>query len=67
MLYILFDTEAEAREYSHAEAVKRGHGLDGHTIQYWWAWRETSNGKWAVQCPEGTDSPEFNEVNEDDN
>jgi hypothetical protein len=55
MLYILFDTEQEAKDYSHAEAIARGHGLAEHTIQYWLAWRETIDGRWAVQCPDGSE------------
>lgn len=66
MKYLIFITEVDAKAYSHTEAVKCGYGKPGDTIQYWWAWRETVDEKWAVECPEGTDSPEFNEVNEDE-
>ena len=55
MKYLIFNTEAEARAYSHAEAVKCGYGKTNDTIQYWWAWRETIDGKWAVQCHDGTE------------
>jgi len=55
MDYLIFDTEQEAMAYSHAEAVRHGHGKLNSTIQYWWAWRETVDGKWAVQCPDGTE------------
>lgn len=63
MMYLIFDTEAEAKEYSHNEAVKRGHGKPNNTVQYWWIWRETIDGKWAVQCPEGTKTPTLKEYN----
>ena len=54
MAYMMFDTEQEAKDYSHAEAIRRGFGRDGDICQYWWAWRETIDGKWAVQCPDGS-------------
>ena len=56
MDYKIFDTEAEAMEYSHEAALASGHGNVGDTIQYWYSWRETANGKWAVQCPDGTEA-----------
>lgn len=65
MMYLIFDTEAEAKEYSHNEAVKRGHGKPTSTLQYWWIWLMTIDNKWAVQCPEGDASPIFPEVTSD--
>ena len=57
-MYKIFSTEQEAKDYSHTEAIAHGHGLPKHTIQYWWAWRETIDGKWAVECPDGdTEEP----------
>lgn len=54
----MFETETDAMAYSHAEAIKRGCGA-GNVTQYWYSWKETANGKWAVQCPDGTETPEF--------
>lgn len=62
MKWIIFVTEDEAYEYSHAEAVRYGHGMPGDTIQYWWEIRQCADGRWAVQCPEGTEEAEFEEV-----
>ncbi len=65
MGYKIFDTEPEARQYSHAEALSRGHGMKASIIQYWWEWRETIDGKWAVQCPDGTEAePEWKTMEE---
>lgn len=64
-MYSLFKTEEDAKQYSHNEAVKRGHGKPNNTVQYWWIWRKTKDGKWAVQCPEGTVEPEFEEIQND--
>lgn len=61
-MYLIFDTELEAIEYSHAKAIEMGFGKTGDICQYWYGWRETTNGKWAMQCPEGTEQePEWRE------
>lgn len=65
MNYKLFDTEAKAQEYSHAKAVVMGLGQEGDICQYWYGWRQTKDGKWAVQCPEGNEEPEFEEAEND--
>jgi hypothetical protein len=62
MQYKVFNTEQEAKSYSHAEAVLRGVGQAEHTCQYWWLIRQTKEGNWAVQCPEGTEEPEFEDI-----
>lgn len=36
MYYRLFDSEEEAKEYSHQEALNRG--CDGVHTKYWWGW-----------------------------
>ena len=60
MKYLIFDTEAEAMEYSHNEAIQKGLGKDTDICQYWYNWKETVDGKWAIQCPEGTETePEW--------
>lgn len=56
MKWLVFDTEDEAAEYSHGEAIFYKRGGAGMVIQYWYSWRETANGKWAVQCPDGTEA-----------
>lgn len=63
-MYKLFDTELDAIEYSHNIAIQYGHGLPESTIQYWYAWRRTADGLWAVQCPEGTEPEPTWEVTE---
>lgn len=55
-LFRIFDTEADALAFSHDEAVKMGLGKEGDICQYWYDHRQTANGKWAVQCPEGTET-----------
>lgn len=62
MGYRIFNTEAQAKAFSHAEAVNKGRGREIDTIQYWYSWRETIDNKWAVECPEGSDNPIFPEV-----
>jgi len=64
MEWLVFDTEQEAIDYSHSVALEHGHGKPENTIQYWWIWKQTIDNKWAVQCPEGTETPEFGETNE---
>ena len=64
MKWLVFETEQEAIDYSHNVAVRHGHGKPENTIQYWWAWKQTVDNKWAVQCPEGTETPEIGEINE---
>lgn len=64
MKWMIFETETEARAYSHEEAVRRGKGKDDDIIQYWWTVKKTAIGKWAVCCPEGTEEPEFEEQDE---
>ena len=61
MKYLIFDTEQGAMNYSHQKATEHGRGSIGDTIQYWYGWQETIDGKWAVQCPEGTEQPELKE------
>lgn len=64
-MYKIFETEQEAIEYSHSIAIQHGHGKPENTIQYWYAWKETIDGKWAVQCPDGTyDEPEWKAIEE---
>ena len=55
MKWKIFDTEAEARAYSHFEAKRRGFGTPDDVCQYWWTVIETDTGEWAVLCPEGTE------------
>jgi len=50
MDYKIFDTAEEAKQYKH----------DGKYNK-----RETIDGKWAVQCPEGTETPEFPEIQDE--
>lgn len=54
-MYLIFDTETQARNFSHAAAVSRGLGGEDDVCQYWYQWRETIDGRWAVQCPEGNE------------
>jgi len=64
MRYRMFETEAEAMEHSHAKAIEMGCGRANDITQYWYSWKETANGKWAVQCPEGTETePVWKEEN----
>lgn len=65
-MYLIFDTEQQAMEYSHDIAIEHGHGMPQHTIQYWYAWRKTIDGKWAVQCPEGIEPEPVWEVVEEE-
>ena len=59
-MYKIFETELEAMDFSHSVAIIHGLGKAGDTCQYWYAWRQTANNKWAVQCPEGTyDEPKW--------
>lgn len=64
-MYKIFCTEAEAMQYSHQIAIEHGRGKATDVIQYWYGWRETTDGKWAVRCPEGTETPEFLEVTDE--
>lgn len=60
MGYKIYFTLLEAKTYSHNEAVARKRGQVGQTIQYWWSWRETIDGRWAVNCDTGTEpEPEW--------
>lgn len=60
--YLVFDTEQEAMAYSHDKAVAMRCGTGSHPVQYWYSWVRTIDGKWAIQCPEGTEEPEFEEA-----
>lgn len=51
MKYLIYNTESEARERSLQEALSRG-ASPSTVTQYWWAWRETSDGKWALCVPD---------------
>lgn len=62
MMWLIFNTKAEAYEYSHMAAIEHNRGRSTDTIQYWWLVRKTANGKWAVQCPDGNQEPIFEEV-----
>lgn len=64
MDWLVLETEEEAKAHSNAKAVEMGSGKPSDIIQYWYIWRETADGKWAVQCPEGNEEPEFEEVEE---
>jgi len=55
MGYKVFATEREACDYSHAKAIEMGLGKVDDICQYWYEWKETADGKWAIQCPEGTE------------
>lgn len=64
MKWVIFETEAEAYAYSHAEALRCGHGMPGNTIQYWWEIRQCADGRWAVKCPDGMEAePVWKEEN----
>ena len=67
MKWLVFDTEHEARGYSHQEAINKGVGNPDDVCQYWWEVRETTTGKWAVHCPEGTNVPSLKEFTNDEN
>lgn len=51
MKYLIYNTVSEARERSLQEALSRG-ASPSTVTQYWWSWRETSDGKWALCIPE---------------
>lgn len=51
MKYLIYNTEAEARERSLQEALNRG-ASPSTVTQYWWSWRETSGGQWALLIPD---------------
>ena len=64
-MYKIFETKLEAMEYSHSIAIGYGHGKPENTLQYWYAWKETIDGKWAVECPEGAEpEPEWKVIEE---
>lgn len=67
MLYRIFETEELAKEYS--QAIAYDNGCNEHTsTQYWYSWRETADGRWAVQCPDGTETePVWKEENNEAN
>lgn len=51
MYYRLFDSEEEAKEYSHQEALNRG--CDGVYTKYWWGWIvHPETGEAALQASE---------------
>jgi len=60
--YIIFDTLIESQAYSNQKAISMGTGQPSDVIQYWHIIRETKDGKWAVQCPDGTEEPEFEDM-----
>lgn len=61
MRWIVFDSKEMADAFSHLEAIIRGLGKQGDICQYWWIVKPTKDGKWAVQCPQGSAEPEFEE------
>ena len=50
MKYLIFETEMSAQTRSAQEAVNRGSD-DTDVTQYWWVWRETVEGEWALCIP----------------
>ena len=51
MKYLIYNTEAEARERSLQEALNRG-ASPSTVTRYWWSWRETLSGQWALMIPD---------------
>jgi len=54
-MYKIFDTQEEALSFSHEKAVSMGNGNPNNGFEYWYAIRKTIDGKWAIECPEGTE------------
>ena len=50
MRYATFDTEAAAKAASAAEALDWG--CNPATTRYWLTWRQCSEGKWHLICPD---------------
>lgn len=51
MKYLIYETESEAKNRSAQEAERRGVSAINVT-RYWWAWRETLDGKRALCVPD---------------
>jgi hypothetical protein len=51
MKYLIFETETGAKTRSAQEYLNRG-GIGSDVTKYWWCWRETAAGTWALCIPE---------------
>lgn len=55
MKYLIYNTEAEARERSLQGALTRG-ASPSTVTRYWWSWRETASNQWALCIPDSDTS-----------
>jgi hypothetical protein len=51
MKYLIFETELGAKTRSAQEYLNRG-GIASDVTKYWWSWRETLAGAWALFIPD---------------
>lgn len=51
MKYLIYNTEAEARERSLQETLSRG-ASPSTVTRYWWTWSETASNQWALRIPD---------------
>ena len=51
MKYLIFEAELGAKARSAQEAVNRGSN-NTNVTRYWWSWRDTAAGDWALSIPE---------------
>jgi hypothetical protein len=50
MRYLIFETLEAAKTRSASQAVNMGFQKNC-TTKYWWSWRETADGTWALLIP----------------
>ena len=55
MKYLIFETELGAKTRSAQKYLNRG-GIASDVTKYWWSWRETAAGAWALCIPDGDTS-----------
>ena len=60
MKYLIFETEIGAQTRSAQEYLNRG-GISSDVTKYWWSWRETAAGTWALCIPDAA-IPSLSEV-----